>query len=387
MGLTPYISNAELIAFPSGISWASIVTRGTDAASQAARNQEIFNICDRASSEADVLCNQVLRATLNTEEDVGPDFRLTCPPDGVARFALQRFPVVALLGGQVSGAQTFPPAWQTVPASAMRIEGSLLGQAGSSAPDPAAAGPTAALIAPGYVTWAQGRRGFRFQIQYINGWPHCGLLTAAVAGDTLVQVDDITGWVGVAGRIYDGAQTEPLTVVAANPGSALTVALTNGTPVTSLQLKSTLGLTAVGTVVTLNVNGSGTLQTATVVAGSGPTQLNIASFTPNQNYAIGTPVGPAGVQSGPGTLQVLPPVGGLLYPHTPTATQQVIVSAMPSVIQTAVILLACAQALVRGATATTVQTLPGVQTSAGSRGIDDFKLEAEALLAPFRRIL
>ncbi len=89
--------------------------------------------------------------------------------------------------------------------------------------------------------------------------------------------------------------------------------------------------------------------------------------------------------AGPGTLTLAAP---LAFPHDPG----VIVSALPASVQWAVILLATQQALTRGATATTVQSVPGTASNAntgGGAGLNtrDLLGQAKRILAPFRRTI
>jgi hypothetical protein len=89
--------------------------------------------------------------------------------------------------------------------------------------------------------------------------------------------------------------------------------------------------------------------------------------------------------SGPGTLTLASP---LSYPHD----TGVIVSALPASVQWAVIMLATQTALTRGATGTTVQSVPGQATNSntgGGAGLNTRDLigQAKAILAPFRRTI
>jgi len=91
----------------------------------------------------------------------------------------------------------------------------------------------------------------------------------------------------------------------------------------------------------------------------------------------------ASAVSGPGTLTLASP---LVYAHTPGVGPGVgiVVSALPQQIQWAAINFAAAQALTRGATSTTVQTMGG-QAGGGGKGPEDLAGEAELFCHPFRR--
>jgi hypothetical protein len=185
-----------------------------------------------------------------------------------------------------------------------------LGLYGTSVPGDAGEWGQLVTLGRGYVTSWTGRGSWFLQTTYANGWPHCSLTAAASAGDTVLQVDDCTGWApppgtwtGAAGVIYDPS-----------PGSAQ--------------------------------------ETATVTAAS--------------------------AQAGPGIVTVTPP---LTWDHD----AGIIFSAMPSQLHWAAILFSVGQALTRGATATSVQTIgpTGVKTS------DDphmMMAVAELMCHAFRRV-
>jgi len=136
-------------------------------------------------------------------------------------FLVSRWPVIEAVQGLYSSSMTIPPQWSVVPASSMWIA------EGFDVAAPGAAGAEAYMveIAPGIVSWINGRAGLRFQLSYINGWPHAQLAAAASAGDTSIQVTDVTGFyslsgVGVTATIFDEPNDEQVTVAgseAVNP--------------------------------------------------------------------------------------------------------------------------------------------------------------------------
>ena len=73
-GQTPYCTPNELVSAPTGISWSTIPPIRVDAGADVA---EQVNILGRATAQCDGYVNQVLRATLDTEQISGPDFRVT----------------------------------------------------------------------------------------------------------------------------------------------------------------------------------------------------------------------------------------------------------------------------------------------------------------------
>lgn len=107
----------------------------------------------------------------------------------------------------------------------------------------------------------------------------------------------------------------------------------------------------------------------TIHSGGGQESVSVTSITPDTTAAI----------SGPGTLNLSTP---LVYQH---ASGTIITTLTGAVIQ-AVILLCVSQALVRGATATTVQSLPGSKSSTGT-GPPDLIRQAKEMLAPYKRVI
>jgi len=301
---TPYVSPQLLTNAPTGITWKTIPTPRATAAEQYA---EQVNICARATSMVDTACNQVLRATVDTETQYGPDYYLTLSNSTfVGRMVLQRWPVIQVISGQWNSTATFPPDWQPIPGSQFAIERPIIGLYGTSAPSDAGDGGQAVLIAPGYLTWAYGRRGIAIQVTYVNGWPHTSLTVAATAGSSVIQVDDCTGWApvtpggqGATGVIKDASDQEAVTVTASS------------------------------------------------------------------------------VTQGPGYLTLASPLG---FGHG----AGVLLTTLPEQIQQATILFAASQALVRGATATTIQTIAGTGEATAS-GHDQLEANARALCLPYKR--
>lgn len=302
---TPYITPDLLQNAPTGITWKSIPNARSTPAEQYA---EQVNICARATSMVDTACNQVIRATVDTETVYGPDYYVTIQNSTFnGRIVLQRWPVVQVLGGQVSSAATFPPQWQPIPANQFAIERPIIGLYGTSAPSDSGEGGQAVLVAPGYMTWSFGRRGTVMQIQYVNGWPHTSLTQQATAGDTVLQVDDCTGWAPQA----SGGQ-----------------------------------------------GATGVIKDAD----------NQESFTCNG----------ASVQAGPGTITLTAPIGFGHGVGTLTTT-------IPEQLQQACIMFAASQALTRGATATTIQSVGGTG-QATAAGADELAVQAELLCIPYKRV-
>lgn len=309
--LSPYVTPEILTTAPTGISWSTIPP-GTGT-TPAQRYAEQSNLCARATAQADSYCNQTLRATLNTEVFRGPNFRsvvLNGSKNG--RVVLQRWPVLSVTNVQVAPDAIFPRQWTVLPAGYYEPEFPPIGIYGSSAPAGDAEGGQAIILAPGYLNWSLGRQGWIIQVTYYNGWPHCGLTAAATAGDSVIVVDDCTGWAletpfsdvtGAVGTVYDSGQQEAVTATATS------------------------------------------------------------------------------ATSGPGTITLAAP---LTFSHAAGT----VVSTLPQSVMWAVVLFATSMALTRGATATTVQSIPGGSSSTGgSSKPSTITEQAQSLLAPFRRVV
>lgn len=311
-GQSPYLSLKALVSAPTGISWSTIPPNknATDADRQAAQ----IDILTRATARCDGYVNQVLRATLDTEQLTGPDFRITVQVgSGNGRIILARWPILQIVSVQVSPNRAFPRQWTTIPVGQWDIEVPPIPLLNSVSPAASADGGQAILIPPGYVNWCYGRNGWVVRIQYVNGWPHASLIAQAQAQATTIDVDDCTGWaitgefgqVGAAGILYDFGAQETV-------------------------------------------------------------QVTKASAT-----------------SGTGTLTLASP---LQYEHDAGC----MVTTMPQQVPDAMILFSAAEALMRGATSTTIHQLPGGAggtSGGGSPKPTDYIKMGECLLAPFRRTI
>lgn len=307
----PYVTPPILTTAPTGISWSTIPPGRTVTDAQRAAAQ--LDICMRATAMADAYCNQVLRATLDTEALSGPNYKVTIQNGtGNGRVVLQRWPILQIVSVQVAPNNVFPRQWTTVPAGMYDIERPVVGLFGTAAASGAGEGGQSILVAPGFINWCNGRNGVWVKVQYVNGWPHCALTQPASPGDTTLHVDDCTGW---------GVTSEML---------------------------GTTGVTGV-------IYDQGAQEVAQATATS--------------------------VVAGPGTVTL---ATGVTYAHAVGT----LYSSLPQSIMWAVTLFGAAQALTRGATATTVQAIPGGGGStAGAHGPVDLASEAELLLDPFRRVV
>jgi hypothetical protein len=170
----------------------------------------------------------VLRSTADTEYLTGPG-QPRCNVDrdtGNGVLIMRRWPVTSVLAIQTSPARSFPRVWTPVPAGQWDIRHPLI-YSGDSASATAPDGGWTIDVAPGYVSWHQcGRGGQRVQVCYENGWPHTSLTAASTGAAATLTVDDVTGWAGASGFVYDGANTEQMSV--SSVSAATPLVLPNG---------------------------------------------------------------------------------------------------------------------------------------------------------------
>lgn len=282
-------------------------------------------MCTRATAQVNGYCNQVIRATLDTELLHGPDWRVTVGPGGGggwnplswlgnnasynARLILARFPILQVTNVQVCPNATWPRVWTALPSGYYEPEIPPIGIYGSASPASDAMGGQAILVAPGYINWMYGRNGWAVQVSYVNGFPHAKINVDANVGDTTLVVDDCTGW-----GITSYAGSTGATGVVKDAGSQETIHCTGSS-----------------------------------------------------------------VTAGPGTLTLDTP---LVYSH-PAGT---LITTMPAQIEQACILFAVAEALTRGATTTTIHDIGGHAQNTGG-DVSGLKTEAELLCHPFRRTI
>lgn len=218
---TPYITPQMLMDAPTGVSW-SIIPRPK--ASSAEISAEVTNVCWRATSMVDTYARQVLRSTIASEYLNGPGVPRCNVDKNTGNGVLQTkwWPVTEVLAIQVSPARSFPRNFTPVPSGDWDIRHPLI-SVGDSASATAPDGGWTIDVAPGWISWdgcsrgipgawsgGGGRGSQRVQVCYINGWPHTSLTGPAEKDSTELTVDDVTGWTGASGFVYDGAATEQM---------------------------------------------------------------------------------------------------------------------------------------------------------------------------------
>ena len=191
-----------------------------------ARLAEQANICARATTMVDQCCKQPLRATVDTLPLYGPGTRVGAPQSGCgpATLITTRWPILEVVSVQVAP-NRMPYVWTTVPAGQglYSVQYPPAGLYGSTAPPAAGEGGQGILVSSEYVNWAFGRNGLAILVEYVNGWPHCGITAAVASGASSIAVDDCTGWAvtspltgytGATGTVYDAGAQEVIQVTA-----------------------------------------------------------------------------------------------------------------------------------------------------------------------------
>lgn len=208
---TPYLTLAEFQDAPTGIDIDNLVVGGN----QAAQDAELENVIARASSWIDTFCNQVLGATTETEQG-----RTRIKGDGNIIIHPRYSPIIALTAfnyGTIIGQMTAiaDPSTAWIEDTQIIIPYSnLMNTYTSEGPlqfgFPGSPGSTV------YVNYT-----------YVNGYANA-LINTATAGQSSLTVQDATGIVaGQVLKIYDGMDSELVTVAQTYTFGSTTVPLTS----------------------------------------------------------------------------------------------------------------------------------------------------------------
>jgi hypothetical protein len=220
---TPLITPAMLTSRAAGLSWNVVPTLTANTEQQLAA---LWNVCWNATSAVDSYVHQPLRATVITEQWTGPGGpRISVSRDnGIATLITRRWPVTQILAIQTSPARSFPPCWTLIPPGQYQPRHPVLMDSVGPATGPS--GGWTIDVAPCFITWDLGRMGLFVSGSIGAGWPHAGLTgdgATIATGDTpqTIAVDDVTGWAGWNGVLYDGTFTEQISVTAVSADSPL----------------------------------------------------------------------------------------------------------------------------------------------------------------------
>jgi hypothetical protein len=210
-GNRPYITSAEYRLAPTGVDVSNLVKgnpSGTDAM--------LSDIISRASSWADVICGQSLTARTDTFQG-----RYSVDRDGNMTVFPRFFPLIEVTafayGSQVNNLTALSDLSQ-IWVEEMEFQVSMgYGTWSSSGPLQFGQGPR-----PG--------AKMRALYSYIAGFPHTVLTTPATAGQTSIVLADTTGILPGKTQmtIFDGAQTETVSVSSGYTPGVSTVTLASG---------------------------------------------------------------------------------------------------------------------------------------------------------------
>jgi len=202
---SPYLTIAEYKSAPTAIDYNNLVV---DSADPAAQDAELANMIARASSWIDSYCNQVLAATTETEQQ-----RVRMSSDGYLKIHPSNWPVLGLTalsyGSQPNNLTAFTDLSQGWIEDQTIIMPWSSGSMNYSSSGPLSFGSPASARSQVYVKYS-----------YINGYANT-LLVSGTSGASSFVVKDATGILpGSHLTIYDGMNTETVTVASTYaPGS------------------------------------------------------------------------------------------------------------------------------------------------------------------------
>jgi hypothetical protein len=322
LGSAPYVSPKTLQSAPTGIDWSTIPA--TPSFDPQANQAEMWNMCSRASSQVDGYCNQVLNATTDIELVHGPDYYMTIGPGAGGGW------VNPYGGGNWGNARVILKRWPVLQVQQiLTCPNNLWPRSWSTVPtgmfEPE--GPPIGIYGAAQPSSAaDGSQAILIGGNVIN-WCYG-------RNGWAVQVTYLNGW----------------------PHAELTSNATAGSM--SLVVNDTTGWAI------SNYFGQYTGATGVVRDGGQQEAVHVAS---------------ASTTAGPGTLFLQT---AIQYQHE----QGTLVSTLPAAIEKACIYLAASEALTRGATSTTIQSIGGHAQSSDA-GAAALITEAELLLHPFRRTI
>lgn len=216
--MSQYLTVAELVEGPMGVDWRSLPSQSqpTPAGVSIQQNyQKVLDIILKASGFVDVYCNQILSATLDTEEKWTGTRSCGIDNNGYLWVRPDNFPVISMQSFQYGLPALGGTSWQVATLTDLVTIGDLKGR----------------VIYPTFLD-QRGRGPYRVQYSYLNGYV-TALMTAAVSAGVLsLPLSDLTGILpNQQLMIYDGGNTEKITVASSHvpvlgPGSVNLAAAT-----------------------------------------------------------------------------------------------------------------------------------------------------------------
>jgi len=208
---TPYLTLAEYKNAPTAIDFDNLVWNSQDPDVQDA---ELSNVIARASSWIDTYCNQVLAATTETE-----NMRARISQDGTIRVHPRYNPIIALVGFSYGNPST---QMNPVDPSLAWIEDyQIIIPAGNLGFNYTYQGPLQFGLP------ATPRSEMFINLQYVAGYANTTIISAT-QGATSLTVADPTGiTAGLTLKIYDGFDSEFITVASTYTFGSTTIPLTS----------------------------------------------------------------------------------------------------------------------------------------------------------------
>jgi hypothetical protein len=203
----PYLTIEEFKDAPTSIDLDNLVFNSQDPDDQDA---ELANVIARASSWCDTFCNQVLAATVESEQQ-----RSRYSQDGSIRFHPRYSPVVALLSMEYG----YPPSLMSLPdCSVAWIEDEEIIVPNATLGTWTSQGP----LQFGAMS-SGGRNEVFLKYSYVNGYANTTIVTAVAAATTITVADGKGILAGQMLKIYDGQYTENVTVASTYTFGSTTV--------------------------------------------------------------------------------------------------------------------------------------------------------------------
>jgi hypothetical protein len=191
-----YLTVAELLNAPLGLALRSVPAAGATGPGGVTGQQtyeELTNVILRASALADSYCQQVLGATVDSEEKWTESGLAGIDQRGYLWVHTDYWPVLAVSAFQYASPSAGAAGWTAVAPSDLIVFRER-------------------IVYPGAFS-QRGTPPLRVQYTYLNGWPATLMAGPTAAGGTVLSVADATGRVaGTRLSIADQGNTEQATV-------------------------------------------------------------------------------------------------------------------------------------------------------------------------------
>ena len=207
---TPYLTLDEFKNAPTAIDISNLVFNSQDPDVQDA---ELSNVIARASSWIDTYCNQVLAATTETE-----NMRARISSDGTLRVHPRYNPIIAVIAFSY-GNPTSQMNPIVDPSVAWIEDQQIIMPIGNLSFNYSSQGPIqfGIPLAP--------RRELFVNLQYVAGYANTTIVSATAGQSTLVVADPTGITANSTLRIYDGYNSELVTIASNHTYGSATVAL------------------------------------------------------------------------------------------------------------------------------------------------------------------